>query len=214
MSKVEDWISTQKVEQFDFVFPTVESIHITDIAGALSKICRFGGHSNIFYSVAEHSIIVAEVLERGGANKATVFAGLMHDCSEAYLGDMPRPIRELLKQYESVDCSYRDLHLMLEECILISKYNLSQFTGEDAVDWAKIKDIDGRLCVTEAHQLGLWNHKWQNRGDVLHITLHRWNPDEAYQLFMMNFAELTDALFGYNSSYSNLYRSVKNEVAP
>lgn len=203
MSKVEDWISTQKVEQFDFVFPKVEDIHITDIAGALSKICRFGGHSNIFYSVAEHSIIVAEILESEGANKATVFAGLMHDCSEAYLGDMPRPLRAILKQYESPDCSYRDLHLMIEECILMAKYNLSQFTGKNAVDWAKIKDIDGRLCVTEARQLGLWNRKWESRGETLYFVLHRWTHEEAYQLFMMNFAELTDALYGYDNDKAN-----------
>jgi hypothetical protein len=76
----------RRVDPFN---PRVEDIDIIDIATALSNICRYGGHVRRFYSVAEHSLHVAWRLPR-----ELRLDGLLHDAAEAYLGDIPRPIKK------------------------------------------------------------------------------------------------------------------------
>lgn len=68
--------------------PQVEDIHIEDIAHALSNICRFGGHSREFYSVAQHSCLVSYLVPMPYQLRA-----LLHDASEAYLGDVIKPLK-------------------------------------------------------------------------------------------------------------------------
>jgi len=86
-----------------FMNPTPADVTITDIAHALSNLCRFGGHCARFYSVAEHSVLVSRDLEDRGHNIQEVFAGLLHDGSEAYLVDMPRPLKQQLKEYNRLE---------------------------------------------------------------------------------------------------------------
>lgn len=73
--------------------PRVEDVHIEDIAHALSMICRFGGHTRVFYSVAQHSVLVAQALGVEGFSALEQLAGLLHDASEAYLGDVVWPVK-------------------------------------------------------------------------------------------------------------------------
>jgi hypothetical protein len=68
------------------------------IASALSKLCRFGGHSTSFYSVAQHSILVADIM--ANLKLGDPFEGLMHDATEAYLCDIPSPWKVLLPDYK------------------------------------------------------------------------------------------------------------------
>ena len=184
--EVEQWISTQSVEQFDFINPKIEDIHILDIAHALSQICRFGGHTSSFYSVAEHSINVATLLEQQGADKITVLAGLLHDATEAYMGDMPRPIKQSLPYGDE---GYRNKYLMLSEFITFTRFQLNN------VDWEHITSTDRNMCVSEAKQLGLWNDKWVEPPDPkLYFPLHNWSSVEAEQLFIFNYTELWEAV--------------------
>lgn len=76
--------------------PTQEMICIEDIAHALSMQCRFGGHLPQFYSVAQHSV---ECSKRTNFS----FEALMHDASEAYLLDIPRPIKLRLANYKEIE---------------------------------------------------------------------------------------------------------------
>lgn len=76
--------------------PEPDTIHIGDIAQHLSHICRFNGGSNKFYSVAEHSYRVAAILESAGEPLHVVFAALLHDAHEAYIGDLTTPWKQLL----------------------------------------------------------------------------------------------------------------------
>lgn len=71
--------------------PKLEEIHIEDIAHHLSNICRYTGATSGFWSVAAHSIEVSRRLERYGKEIALI--GLLHDASEAYLVDVPRPLK-------------------------------------------------------------------------------------------------------------------------
>jgi uncharacterized protein len=93
------WIQTYSGRQFFLDVIEPEKICLDDIAHALSHLCRFGGHTLEFYSVAQHSIVVA-------SECFTVFGrqwGLLHDAAEAYLVDVPKPIKPLLAGYAGLE---------------------------------------------------------------------------------------------------------------
>jgi hypothetical protein len=79
----------------DLANPDPGTITLEDIAHGLANTCRFGGHARIFYSVAEHAVRVADKLKAAGWQDWAL-AGLHHDDAEAYLGDIPRPLKPLL----------------------------------------------------------------------------------------------------------------------
>lgn len=88
-------IETYTGKYLDYSDPKPEQINISDIAHALSNICRFGGHSRQFYSVAEHALLVRElVIEEGYPYLG--LAALHHDSHEAYIGDVPTPLKHHL----------------------------------------------------------------------------------------------------------------------
>lgn len=91
-------IRTYSGKVFDLTVLDPGTICIEDIAHALSFVPRFGGHLDKLYSVAQHSVMVA-------ASVAPEFAleALLHDASEAYLGDMPSPIKKLLPDYKALE---------------------------------------------------------------------------------------------------------------
>ena len=76
---------------FDPVNPDPKDIRLSDIARSLSRICRFNGHTNIFYSVLQHSFYVARFLPE----RLSVF-GLLHDAHEAYIGDISTPMKNYI----------------------------------------------------------------------------------------------------------------------
>jgi len=92
VSKSSSWIQTFTGKQF--FLETAETIDIEDIAHSLSMTCRFNGHCTRFYSVAEHSIRVSDMLSADLA-----LWGLIHDAAEAYIGDIPSPIKRNLMYY-------------------------------------------------------------------------------------------------------------------
>lgn len=97
-------ILTSTGKWFDILKPDPSLIDVQDIAGALSKLCRFGGHSKQFYSVAEHSILAAELMsQRYGNNQVLMRWALLHDASEAYVVDIPRPAKRQLAEYMSIE---------------------------------------------------------------------------------------------------------------
>ena len=83
---------------FDYESPTVDMVSIIDIAHALSQLCRFNGQSREFYSVAQHSLLVASLMPDG-----LELYGLLHDASEAYCGDMVRPLKRLIPEYRVIE---------------------------------------------------------------------------------------------------------------
>lgn len=93
-------IQTYSLPAFDLQDP---EINIEDISHALAMVCRYGGHCKRFYSVAEHSVMVADILDYWGYNLDVVLEGLLHDASEAYLSDVPAPFKQFLPDWQKVD---------------------------------------------------------------------------------------------------------------
>ena len=88
--------------EIHLLHPKPEMFIIEDIAGTLSKICRFGGHVSAFYSVAQHSVIMAAM-----APQAIKKEALFHDASEAYLGDVIKPLKVILgRRYENLEKAF------------------------------------------------------------------------------------------------------------
>lgn len=92
------WIQTHTGRAFDLLEPRAEDVDVADIAHALARINRFSGHTHGEpYSVAHHSMLVADLLASWGAPPAIVREGLLHDAAEAYYGDITSPVKRALR---------------------------------------------------------------------------------------------------------------------
>jgi hypothetical protein len=170
-------VSGRWVNPFD---PDPAQLDIGDIARALSNQCRFGGHCRVFYSVAQHSVHVSELIEQRGGDVEEVFAALMHDASEAYLGDMPHPI----KHRSPLGAAFRDAEKHLERAIH-ERFAIRTETPE-------IKPADRALLATERRAFMVETWDWPELDGVqpLELELTAWPPDQAEREFSRRFAEL------------------------
>lgn len=96
-------IMTCSKKMFDPVHPNGELIDISDIAHALSMLCRANGHFKTFYSVGQHSINCAREAIARGYSPRVQLACLLHDASEAYLSDVTRPVKAELPKYLEIE---------------------------------------------------------------------------------------------------------------
>lgn len=94
----------------DLTSPKPWMFRFTDIAHSLARVCRYGGHvgwigdiGSTFYSVAEHSVLLTDWCRDQGLSERVQRAALMHDAAEAYLGDMPTPLKKILPDYQRVE---------------------------------------------------------------------------------------------------------------
>ena len=170
-------VSGRWVNPFD---PDPEQLDPGDIARALGNQCRFGGHCRVFYSVAQHSVIVSEIVERRGGDVEDVFAALMHDASEAYLGDMPHP----LKHRSPLGAAFRAAEDRLEQAIR------ARFAIK--ADVPEIKRADRALLATERRAFSdeAWHWPELEGVEPLDLELTAWSPDAAARAFAERYADL------------------------
>lgn len=135
-------ISTYNGHAFDIFDPSTWVFDLDEIAQAISNTCRFGGHVE-FYSVAEHCIRVAMWLEDRGYPARTQLIGLLHDAIEAYIGDIPRPIK---KTFELDGEGIMDLEKSMEYS-LFQTYGL--LTDDFDSDWKAVKEADWAIYEQE-----------------------------------------------------------------
>lgn len=100
----DDWFISYSGRRLHILAPRPEDIVIEDIAHALANICRFGGHVRQFYSVAEHGVMVSSIVGQDWfTDPSLALQGLLHDASEAYLGDVIRPLKIQLPAYKDIE---------------------------------------------------------------------------------------------------------------
>ena len=102
-------ITTYTGHKFDPMAPQMETLNIRDIAHALSLTCRGNGHVKQFFSVGQHCIMCAREAKARGYSKRVVLGCLLHDASEAYMSDVPRPFKEVLPEYVCLEEKLIDL---------------------------------------------------------------------------------------------------------
>lgn len=98
MTQTKSSISTVSGRFFDLLKPEDYQYDIEEIATALSNICRYTGHVEKFYSVAEHSVLVSHLVP-----SKLALTGLLHDASEAFCGDVSSPLKRLLPEYKAIE---------------------------------------------------------------------------------------------------------------
>lgn len=148
----QDCIQTQSGKMVDLLRPAVNQIELEDIAAALSKICRFGGHSKFFYSVAEHSVLATRLALQSGEND--VRSILMHDASEAYLGDVVKPLKINLQKYNEIEANMesviRSRFSIPNEKLKVKYYDLAMLKIEkNALFSTNMLDKDGLGGIKE-----------------------------------------------------------------
>lgn len=174
---MEPYVQAHSGVNFYFLEPKADQILIEDIAHALSMQCRFAGHIRKFYSVAEHSINVARLVP----NEMKLQA-LLHDASEAYLTDIPSPIKVLLPDYMKIED--------VVQRAICEKYNVGYpFEPE-------VKEADKACLIAEArNMLPITEYHWTKNPDYYSIYeladkyVVGYTPDIVAKVFMMRFNE-------------------------
>lgn len=173
--KSEPWIQTFSGRRFNPTNPNPDAIVIQDIAHALSMQCRFSGHCHQFYSVAQHSVLVSHV-----CNFEDALWGLLHDAEEAYLVDMPRPLKRSGKLDAFIEFQHK-----------VQKAVCKRF-GLPEKEPASVKRADTVLLATEARDLMSPLHPdWRQPTEPLPFKIEPWSPQQAQENFLKRFNELT-----------------------
>lgn len=178
------WMQTYTGGKFYVLEPEKTDFNVQDIAHALSNICRFGGHTRKFYSVAQHSVMVSSIVKSLGGTPLEQLWALMHDATEAYMGDVPTPLKGTLEGYRE-----REDALML---IIADRLSVPAH-GEASLLPAKVKKADRIALVTEARQLTRDTSEW---GPDYHsipshdVKIRCWGPKVAEATFLYRYRAL------------------------
>lgn len=157
---------------FDFLAPDASTITIEDIAQGLANESRFNGQTREFYSVAQHSIMVSRLVPPQHA-----LAGLLHDCSESVLKDIPKPLKRLLPDYQALESRV--------EKALLAKFGLTLPLDP------QIKAADQVMLATEKRDL-MHNHAYEEHAgvDALPDVIIPMAPAVAKRAFLDRYSEL------------------------
>ena len=169
------FIETYKGHKFHFLNPQPDEIDIEDIAHHLSLTCRFVGACRVFYSVAEHSIRVAEIVP----DKYQLLA-LLHDASEAYLPDLARPEKAGMPEFKA-----------MEQVILQAiwrKFGIDPMLTVDGV----VKEADNILLATEARDLMDNTDDWAKLPEPLKDVIEPIDSEWDEELFLDRFWEYSE----------------------
>ena len=170
-------IETYTGLQFHILEPHPEEVNITDIAHALSMQCRFTGHTRFYYSVAQHSYLASFLVPPQFQLEA-----LLHDASEAYIGDMSRP----LKHFSECGRLYLEIEAKIE-AVIKKKFGLPPTMSPE------VKEADNSLLYAEKNALMEpcdWTHTW-GKYEEIDATIQPWEPQYAETQFLRRYRQLS-----------------------
>lgn len=171
MQRKGDWMQTATGSKFWPLDPKPDEILIEDVARALSKICRFGGHCREFYSVAQHSCHVADIVN---GDQAARRWGLLHEAAEAYIGDMVRPLKLFMAEFNRVEAEILSA--------VSQRFDLTpSMPGAVAL-------ADEQMLHAEALELmGPAAQEWARVEKAAALHIRPWSPERAFHEFMGRF---------------------------
>lgn len=167
-------ILTVSGNYFNFLDPDSSTYTIEDISHALSHINRFTGHTRVAYNVAQHSVMVSHLVPPDLA-----MTGLMHDASEAFLGDVSSPLKQLLPEYKAIEQQV--------EASIFKKFGIPFPMPRE------IKVAD--LIMLASEQKSLMpdiNHEWAILKGInpLNVEIKPWGAKKSKRKFLERFYEL------------------------
>ena len=176
------YIQTVSGRRFNPLAPEPGEIDIEDVARALANQCRFGGHCRVFYSVAQHSCLVADLVEERGGTGEEVLWALLHDGSEAYLVDLPHPLKhrsELGRLYAAAETTLQ--HAICE------RFGLPREPPP------LVKPADRALLATERREVAsvVWHWPELDGFEPLDLEIEAWLPERARDEFLERYERLT-----------------------
>lgn len=179
------WIQTHTGNKFYPQYPDKSLILIEDIAHALSNQCRFTGHTQTHYSVAQHCILVSYFCDEENA-----LYGLLHDASEAYLTDIAAPVKRLPEL-----AGYKELEKKVQSAIM-KRFGLPAEEPKD------VKRADILVLGLESESFMFPRHPdWVPPGPVVpSIKILPMTPSMAKEVFLTRYDQLT----GYKYSYDRI----------
>lgn len=170
-----DWIQTYTGRRFWPADPRPEDVFIEDIAHALSMLCRFGGHCLRFYSVAEHSVLLSWAAPPEWKRWC-----LLHDATEAYLCDLPGPIKRGLPEY-----GFMEHRLLL---VVARRFGLKLAECEQIPQ--EVKRLDAAILEDERVNMAHCDHEWTRGPGKLGTSPQYLTPIEAEAAFLNQFRAL------------------------
>lgn len=179
-----DWMQTHSGRRFYPKDPMAHEVDPEDIAHALSLLCRYGGHVDRFYSVAEHSVLMSYA-----APAEHALTALLHDATEAYVCDLPRPLKILLPDY-------RDMEARVWLAI-VDRFEGYGFRVPVLLP-DEVKAIDTRILIDEKRALFRHSEQWGVELDGLEplgVEVQGWGPVVAETRFLDRLEELTSSVY-------------------
>jgi uncharacterized protein len=175
------YIQTVSGRRFNPLDPDPSDVEIGDVARALSNQCRFGGNCHTFYSVAQHSCLAADLVAERGADAETELWALLHDASEAYLVDLPHPLKhrsELGRLYAAVETTLQNA--------------ICEHFGLPYDPPVLLKEVDRSLLATERLAVAHKAWDWPELDGVgpLEVAIDPWLPDRARDEFLSRYAAI------------------------
>lgn len=173
--------STYSGKDFNFSDPKIEEISIVDISHALSRIARYSGHLEGFYSVAQHSVYVSRLSPPDWR-----LQGLLHDASEAYTGDLITPLTQAVPQLRELKNKIEDL--------VARKFDIPWPESPE------VKRVDKKMLYTEIFWIGnpVWREQYipyeNGYPDIYDIKIETWEPDLAKYIFIAEFLRIHQRL--------------------
>lgn len=178
MEQTESCISTASGRFFDLLKPEEYEYDINEIATALSNLCRYTGHVNRFYSVAEHSVLVSHLVP-----DKLALTGLLHDASEAFVGDVSSPLKRLMPEYRKIEDRIQE--------------SIARYYGLTYPFPHEVHEADKRMYWNERQSVAdnnirdqLWH---QGLRAARKVNAAGMAPHMARRMFLSRFKELTDA---------------------
>ncbi len=160
---------------FDFDNPDDNIYSVSDVAHALSHICRFTGHTKTFYSVAQHCVMASFIVPTH-----LRLAALLHDAAEAFIGDVSSPLKAMLPDYKVIEAR-------------VERAIFKRFGVYDMPYYKAVKDADMIMLATERRDLMPYiAEEWDCLRGVEPLTecIHPWTPAKAYLAFMQRYSAL------------------------
>ena len=175
------YIQTVSGRRFSPLEPDPVEVDIDDIARALSNQCRFGGNARVFYSVAQHCCLVADLVAARGGDVEAQLAALLHDASEAYLVDLPHP----LKHRSALGRLYAEIERPLQAAIC-ERFGLAEAAPR------MLKEVDRALLATERRAVSSEAWPWPELDgfEPLDLEIEPWLPQRAYEEFLARYERL------------------------
>jgi len=185
---------------FDPFNPRPEDVRIADIAHHLAMICRFGGATPVFYSVAQHSVLVARLVLEISGDPLWALYGLHHDNGESAMGDIRRPLKHFILIQGSAmkqcafthDLSFESWEMMVHD-VCTHGLGIPALGDEEEEAWKLIEAADDAMLHAEMH--GMFGEVIERQSMILARSVR---PENAWdwETAKRNFWNLHEELMG------------------